>query len=129
MATLRSHLVINRHPDAVWGLVRDVPGISRWFPAIVESTGDERRRTVTLQDGSRLEEAVVTLDDRLRRLQYRVVGGDLPVTDHLGTVDVFDIGDERTLVVYSTEIEPAELAEAFGPACADGLAGLRQALS
>ncbi|ONM46704.1 SRPBCC family protein [Nocardia donostiensis] len=128
MATLRSHVLIDQSPDAVWQLVRDVPGISRWFPAIIASTGDQQRRTVTLQDGSRLEEIVVTLDDQLRRLQYRVVDGDLPITDHLGTVDVLDVGEDRALVVYSTEIEPADLADAFGPACAEGLEGLRNAL-
>lgn len=129
MATLRSHVLIDQSPDAVWQLVRDVPGISRWFPAIIASTGDQQRRTVTLQDGSRLEEVVVTLDDQLRRLQYRVVDGDLPITDHLGTVDVLDLGEDRALVVYSTEIEPADLADAFGPACAEGLEGLRNALA
>lgn len=129
MTTLRSEIIIDRPADAVWEVIADVPAISSWFPAIVESTGDRSHRSVTLSDGSRLEEDVVTLDDELRRLQYRVVGGDLPVSHHLGTVDVVAIEPDRSLVVYSTEIEPAELAEAFGPACAQGLSGLRAALS
>ncbi|MCC3314935.1 SRPBCC family protein [Nocardia africana] len=129
MTTLRSEILIDHPADEVWKVIEDVPAISSWFPAIVESTGDRTRRTVTLSDGSRLDEEVVTLDSRLRRLQYRAVGGDLPVTNHLGTVDVFEIDPGRSLVVYSTEIEPAELAGAFGPACAEGLLGLRDALS
>ncbi|AXK88921.1 MULTISPECIES: SRPBCC family protein [Nocardia] len=129
MATLRSHVLIDRSADTVWQVVRDVPGISRWFPAITASSGDQQRRSVTLADGSTLDEQVVTLDDDLRRLQYRVIGGDLPVTAHLGTVDVLALDADRSLVVYSTEIEPAELAAAFGPACAEGLAGLRAAVS
>ena len=129
MATLRSEVLIDRPADEVWTVIEDVAAISAWFPAIIESTGDRTHRTVTLSDGSRLEEDVVTLDSRLRRLQYRVVGGDLPVTSHLGTVDVFETDAGRSLVVYATEIEPAELAGAFGPACAAGLLGLRDALS
>ncbi|MHA4854576.1 SRPBCC family protein [Rhodococcus sp. MSC1_016] len=128
MATLRSHIVIDRDPDAVWSVIRDVANISQWFPAIVTSSGDSSRRTVTLEDGSVLEEDIVTLDDDLRRLQYRAVDGDLAVTDHLGTVDVLGVDDQRTLVVYSTEIEPADLAAAFGPAIDGGLEGLRNTL-
>ncbi|WP_036499056.1 SRPBCC family protein [Nocardia aobensis] len=129
MASLRSEIIIDRPADAVWKVVEDVPAISSWFPAITESAGDRTRRTVRLSDGSRLEEEVVTLDGELRRLQYRVVGGDLPVANHLGTVDVIELEAGRALVVYSTDIEPAELADAFGPACAQGLAGLRDAVS
>jgi carbon monoxide dehydrogenase subunit G len=128
MATLRSHILIDRDPHAVWDVIRDVAAISRWFPAIIASSGDSARRTVTLQDGSVLDEEIVTLDDDLRRLQYRAVGGDLPVTEHLATVDVLGLDDARTLVVYSTEIEPADLAAAFGPAIAEGLEGLRSTL-
>ncbi|WP_063057410.1 SRPBCC family protein [Nocardia sienata] len=129
MTTLRSQVLIDRSPDAVWQVIRDVPGISRWFPAITSSEGDQRHRTVILRGGSRLEETVVTMNDELRRLQYRVVEGDLPINAHLGTVDVLDLGDGRALVVYSTEIEPAELADAFDSACAEGLQGLRAVLS
>ncbi|RYF45237.1 MAG: SRPBCC family protein, partial [Comamonadaceae bacterium] len=108
MATLRSHVVIDKSPSIVWNIVRDVPGISRWFPAIISSSGDQKRRTVILQDGSRIDEDIVTLDDELRRLQYRAVGGDLPITNHLGTVDVLEVRKGQSLVVYSTEIEPVE---------------------
>lgn len=129
MATLRSHILIEQNPSTVWKTVRDVAAISTWFPAIIASSGDRDGRTVTLRDGSKIDEDIVTLDDELRRLQYRAVGGDLPISHHLGTVDVLEIGPSRSLVVYSTEIEPAELASAFGPACAEGLQGLRDTLA
>ena len=124
MATLRSHTVIDSAPDTVWRVVSDAIGISDWFPAIVAATGDDRRRTVTLEDGARLDEEVVTADARLRRFQYRIVGGDLPVESHLGTVDVIELDDHKSLVVYSTDIEPTELADAFGPAIEDAVSNL-----
>lgn len=124
MTTLRSSVLLNHSASEVWNLVRDAPNISRWFPAIVSSSGDLTRRTVVLADGSSIVEDIVTLDDGLRRLQYRAVGGDLPITGHLGTVDVFEIDEERTLVSYSTEIEPAVLADAFHAAIDGAVANL-----
>ncbi|MEV0083596.1 SRPBCC family protein [Saccharopolyspora sp. NPDC050642] len=123
MATLRAHALIDCAADAVWKVVSDAAGISRWFPAITSSTGDGSHRTVTLDSGVRLHEEIVTADPELRRFQYRVVGGDLEVSHHLGTVDVIDLGG-TSLVVYSTEIEPDPLAEAFGPAIAEAVENL-----
>ena len=91
---------------------------------MLSSSGDDNRRTVVLTDGSKIIEDIVTLDDGLRRIQYRAGGGDLPIEDHLGTVDVFAIDDRRSLVAYSTEIEPAEMAEAFHAAIEEAVAAL-----
>ncbi|MGD9531887.1 MAG: hypothetical protein AB7V44_34515 [Pseudonocardia sp.] len=74
---------------------------------------------MTLEKGT-----VVTSDPALRRLQYRAVGGDLPVESHLGTVDVIELEPNRTIVVYSTEIEPASLADAFDGAISEAVAAL-----
>lgn len=124
MTTLRSHIVLDVPATRVWEVVRDVARVASWFPAMASSSGDEKHRTVVLGDGSTLEEDIVTRDDVLRRLQYRAVGGDLAVESHLGTVDVLDLGSDRTVVVYGTEIEPAELAPAFEAAISEAVAGL-----
>ena len=129
MSTLRSHIVIEASPDALWKVVSDAPAIADWFPAIKSSTGDQTHRTVVLQDGAALEEAVVTADSSLRRFQYRVVGGDLPVEQHLGTVDVIELRPNRSLVVYSTEIEPAVLADAFEAAVSEAVSALPRQFS
>ncbi|SFW73231.1 SRPBCC family protein [Amycolatopsis australiensis] len=124
MATLRSHTVIDADADVVWRVLSDGANVADWFPAMAESTGDAEGRTVTLRDGSKLEEAVVTKDAYLRRFQYRVVGGDLAVEHHLGTVDVIDLGNGSCLVVYGTEIEPESTAAAFDGAIGEAVANL-----
>ncbi|MBC3190362.1 SRPBCC family protein [Pseudonocardia sp. C8] len=121
MPTLRSHVVIDAAPEAVWKVVRDAAAVADWFPAMARSWGDDTHRTVVLADGSTLEEAVVTADPVLRRFQYRVVGGDLSVEQHLGTVDVIELEPQRSLVVYSTEIEPAALAGPFEAAISEAV--------
>ncbi|WP_033292583.1 SRPBCC family protein [Amycolatopsis jejuensis] len=124
MATLRSHVLIDASADEVWQVVGDVAAVASWFPAMASSAGDTRHRTVILADGSKLDEAVVTHDPQRRRLQYRVIGGDLPITGHLGTVDVLETGPRQSIVVYSTEIEPDSLAGAFDAAIGEAVAGL-----
>lgn len=48
----------------------------------------------------------------------------MPVDYHLGTVDVLEDG-QNTIVVYSTEISPDELAEVVGPSIEGGVQGLK----
>jgi len=47
-----------------------------------------------------------------------------PVDYHLGTVDVLEDG-QNSLVVYSTEITPDELADVVGPSIEGGVQGLK----
>lgn len=95
MTLLRSTVEIDSTPDTVWSVVRETADVARWFPAMTSSKGDQYHRTVMLGDGTTLEENIVTCDDSVRRVQYRVVGGDLPITDHLGTIDVIGLSDGR----------------------------------
>lgn len=127
MATLRVHTRIARPADEVWAVVADAGGISRWFPGIETSTVDGRRRSCTASGGVAIEEEIVTCDAELRRFQYRIVGGGMPVESHLGTVDVLEDAD-GSLVIYSTEISPDSLADVMGPATAGGVQGLKNYL-
>jgi carbon monoxide dehydrogenase subunit G len=126
MATLRSHVTIERPADDVWSVVSDAGRISEWFPAIASSSASDDARSCQLQGGVPLEEEIVTNDAELRRFQYRIVGGGVPADSHLGTIDVLGLDDGRSLVVYGTEITPDELAATMGPAIEDGVRGLKE---
>lgn len=127
MATIRHHAQIDASPDEVWRAVADAGAISAWFPLIEESRAEGGKRFCTLEGGGHLEEEIVTSDDRLRRFQYRITDGDMPVEFHLGTVDVLPDGD-ASLVVYSTDVTPDEVAEQMDGALAQGLQGLKEHL-
>lgn len=124
MATIRHHAYIARSPDEVWAIVSDAGTISNWFPVIEQSRAEGGIRNCTLQGGGELEEEIVTSDDELRRFQYRIVGGDMTVEFHLGTVDVLPDRD-GALVVYSTDITPDELGEQMDGVIAGGVEGLK----
>ncbi|MGD9527534.1 MAG: SRPBCC family protein [Pseudonocardia sp.] len=109
-------------------MVSDAGNVAQWFPLVRTSELDGAQRRLVLQDGSRVVEDIVTTDEELRRFQYRISAGDVPVERHLGTVDVIELAPGSTLVVYSTEIEPAELGGVLGPAVEDALTSLAAAV-
>lgn len=123
MATIRHHAHINRSPDEVWKVVSDAGAISAWFPGIDTSSAEERTRRCSM-GGVELVEEIVSVDDELRRFQYRITEGPMPLEFHLATIDVFEEG-AGSLVVYSTEVKPDEVKATFDPAIARGVEGLR----
>lgn len=110
-------------PGAVWDLVSDSSRIVEWFPGMEQVTVEGSTRTITLRSGLPLVEEVVNVDHRLRRFQYRIVG-PLPVSFHLGTIDVLD-DPVGCLVVYSTEISPDPMGFVIDGATAAALAELQ----
>ncbi|MFD4636291.1 SRPBCC family protein [Lentzea sp. NPDC058436] len=129
MPSIRSHAVLDHDAATVWAVVRRVGSVADWFPSMSSSEPTDSGRVVVLGDGTRLVEDTVTLNDELRRYQYRITGGDLVPTAHLGTIDVLDLGDGRSVLVYGSDVEPAEVAEAFDAAIGEAVAGLNAHLT
>ena len=126
MGTIRREVRIGRSADEVWEVVGDPTTIHEWFPGIVESTVDGNQRTITTGTGIPMAEEIVTVDPLLRRFQYRVTASLF--RQHLGTIDVIDLGDGTSLVVYSTDADPAVLALVMGGAAGNALLELRRRL-
>lgn len=97
MATIRHHAHIDRSPDEVWKAVADAGAISAWFPGIEESSSEGNVRRCSM-GGTELVEEIVTVDDELRRFQYRITGGPMTLDFHLATVDVLPDGDGSLVV-------------------------------
>jgi hypothetical protein len=93
---------------------------------VMSSTSRRLPRTTTLAEGTELEEEIITNDSDLRRLQYRITKG-MPLDFHLATVDVLEDG-VGALVIYSSDVEPDEVADAMGPLFESGLDGLKARL-
>ena len=81
---------------------------------MADSTVDGNTRVITTVTGLAMPEEIITNDSIQRRFQYRVTS---PIfTSHLGTIDVFDLENGRSLVSYSTDAEPDALALMIGGA-------------
>jgi uncharacterized membrane protein len=128
MATDRRTVHIDASADAVWALVRDAGAVPAWFPSIKCCSVTGTKRTCVLQSGSKVVEEIVVMDDRMRRLQYRILSG-IAVESHLGTIDVVEDAAAGCTVVYTTEVMPDGLAPALGGSVERALRCLRDAVS
>jgi hypothetical protein len=124
MATVRREIRIHAPAEEVWATIGDPGTIHEWFPGIVASTVEGTVRTITLGSGVPLPEDIITNDPILRRFQYRISGGLF--RNHLGTVDVLDLGDGTCLTVYSTDAEPDVMALVIGGATGAALHELKR---
>ncbi len=126
MASVRKEIHIAVPAAEVWSRIEDPGCIQDWFPGIVGSTVDGTTRVISLASGLALPEEILTRDPIQRRFQYRIT---VPIfRDHRGTIDVIDLGDETSLVVYSTDADPRTMALVIGAATAAALTELRRQL-
>ncbi len=120
--SVRHEVRVATAPGAVWELVGDPARLAEWFPGIESCTVDGDQRLVTTRAGLPMPEQLLTVDGTQRRFQYRITA---PLfREHLGTIDVHDLGDGTSLVVYATDADPAPLALVIGGAARAALAGL-----
>lgn len=124
MGTVRRHIFIDANADRVWSLVGEPGRLHDWFPT-TSTKLEGSKRWITLASGITFEEDIVTLDHDLRRFQYRIVNNPI-ITQHLGTVDVIPDGDDRCVVIYSTDMEPEVLALPIAGAAGVGLEALKR---
>ena len=110
----------------VWALVGDPTRLPEWFPGIDACSVDGTTRVITLGSGLPMPEEILVVDPVLRRFQYRITA---PVfRHHRGTIDVIDLGDATSLVVYSTDADPRAMALTIGGGTAGALDELRRLL-
>jgi uncharacterized protein YndB with AHSA1/START domain len=127
MASIRRQLRIDRPASEVWSLVGDPTALPRWFPGVADAQVDGTTRVITTDSGIPMPEEIVTNDRLQRRFQYRITSPI--VRNHLGTIDVFDLGDGSSLVSYATDCEPDAVALIIGGACGNALHELRRMLT
>lgn len=100
--------------------------IHHWFPGITTCTVEGDVRTIHLGSGMALAETILTNDPLQRRFQYRVAGGIF--AEHLGTIDVIELGPDRCLITYASDAQPAVMALVLGGATGGALEELRRQL-
>lgn len=123
---MRRERVIAVSADRAWDVVGRPELLHEWFPGIVDCTVEGRTRTITTGMGMSLAEDILTIDPILRRFQYRISGGFF--REHLGTIDVIELGPESCLVVYSSDADPAPMAVILGGATQGALEELARRL-
>jgi len=125
-ASVRRERVIEVPAARAWEVVGRPELLHLWFPGIDACVVDGTTRTITLASGISLPETILTNDPLQRRFQYRIAGGLF--AEHLGTIDVVALGDERCLVTYSSDADPATMAIVLGGATGGALDELARQL-
>jgi hypothetical protein len=99
--------------DAVWRVVRDFGGLTRWSPGIekceVEGDGVGAVRTLSMPGGLALQERLEAFDDAGRSFSYSIVEPTpLPLSGYLSTLRVTPLGDDRCRVDWEGRFTSAE---------------------
>jgi carbon monoxide dehydrogenase subunit G len=121
--SVRREVRIKRPADEIWAIVGDPARVEEWFTGIDSSTVDGTTRVVTTGSGLQMAEEIVTHDSILRRFQYRITAGVFK--EHLSTIDVIDLGDGTSLVMYAADADPAAMALIIAGAAGSALIELR----
>jgi len=101
LGSIRHEIRIARRADDVWALAGDPTRLVEWFPGIVACVVDGSSRVITTGSGLPMPEEILVVDPVQRRFQYRVTAPLFRF--HRGTIDVIDLGDGSSLVVYATK--------------------------
>ena len=121
--TVRRQVRIARPPDEVWAVVGAPARLPEWFPGIVGCEVDGQTRVIHTGSGIPMPEELITIDPILRRFQYRITAGLF--REHLSTIDVLDLDDGTSLVVYGVDADPSVMALIIGGAAGNALEHLR----
>lgn len=113
MARAYASTVIDQDLDVVWSVLREFDCVGRWIPGVVscdivagESPTNPGRRIV-LQDGSSLDERLVTLDEPDHRVRYTILG-EHPrgMRAYIGTAALRPVTDtNRTFLEWISEFD------------------------
>lgn len=124
--SVRREVRIACPPDQVWAYVGEPTRLPEWWPGIHAAVVDGDSRVITTGSGIPMPEQIVTVDRLQRRFQYRITAPMF--REHLSTLDVLDLGDGSSLVVYSVDAEPSTMALVIGGAAGNALEHLRTLL-
>lgn len=124
IGSVRHHIRIDRPAADVWALAGDPTRIHEWFPGIVDCTVEGNVRVITSGTGMPMPEEILVNDHVQRRFQYRITAPLFAY--HRGTIDVIDLGDETSLVVYSTDADPRTMALVISGGAAGALDELKR---
>lgn len=121
--SVRRQMRIKRSPEEVWAFIGDPARLPEWWPGITDAVVDGTSRVITTGAGIPMPEEIVTNDPLQRRFQYRITAPMFK--EHLSTLDVLDLDDGTSLVVYAADADPSTMALVIAGAAGNALENLR----
>jgi hypothetical protein len=107
--------VIPAPADKVWAVVRDFNAMPSWHPVIARSTIEGGRpsdsvgciRNMTMSDGVRVREQLLSLSDFEYSFSYAIVESGLNVTNYVAGLKLTPVTDgNQTFAEWTAEFRP-----------------------
>ena len=128
MASIYEELAVEVGADEAWAALRLVGEPHTLFaPVLVDGQLDGDTRTVTFANGMVVQERILDVDDKRRRLAYSAVNGP-GMTYHHASMQVLETGPGRCVFVWITDFLPPEIAGNLAPLIEQGAKALKAKL-
>jgi mxaD protein len=115
--TVEEKITINTPADKVWNTVKNFNDLGAWHPAVAttELIGGKNNvrgtmRVLTLQDGGKITETLLTFNEREKTYSYAINEGALPVNQYYSTITVSAVDANSTEVVWQSSFKRKDLS-------------------
>jgi hypothetical protein len=128
MASITKTIETTAPVRAVWSAIRDIGALhSRLVPGfVVDTVLDGDARIVTFANGMVIREPIIAIDDERRRLVWSAEG---PQFEHYNaSAQAIELDDETTVVLWTADFKPDELAGVVDEMMTAGAAAMKVAL-
>ena len=110
MASIREELDVGVGAGEAWAALRLIGEPHKLFaPVLVDARLDADMRTVWFANGMVVQERILDVDDKRRRVAYSALNGP-GMSYHHASMQVFDAGPGRCLFVWITDFLPPDIA-------------------
>jgi hypothetical protein len=129
MASIHREFGVAVPADVAWEAFRDIGAVhtrlARQYVVDTRLEGDSR--VVTFANGMAARERIVDIDNGRRRLAYAVV--DSGLTHHNASFEVVPDGDQRSRIIWITDLLPDSMAEQITAMVDGGCEAIRRTLT
>ena len=130
MASIHREFGVAVPADVAWDAFRDVGAVhtrlARQYVVDTRLEGDSR--VVTFANGMVARERIVDVDDARRRLAYAVVESP-QLTYHHASFEVVPDGDEKSRIIWITDLLPDSMAEPITAMVDGGCEAIKKTLT
>ena len=128
MASITKHIDTVAPVRAVWSAIRDVGALhTRLVPGfVVDTVLDGDARIVTFANGMVIREPIIAIDEERHRLVW---SAEAPQFEHYNSsAQAIEQSDDTTVVVWTADFKPDELADVVNDMMTAGAAAMKIAL-
>jgi carbon monoxide dehydrogenase subunit G len=119
--------VFQSEASSVWEIISDISR-SDWVPGVESIKLDGNKRIFKMTGLGNLVEEIIDCDDSKMKLTYSAIETMAPIAHHLAIIQLHEDGN-NTIFEWSTEIDPANFADAIHQGMVASLDQLEQILT